>query len=215
MQKISIAIAEDNVLALKSILKKLQNFNDIQLTYIANNGEELIENYQNQAVDIILMDIEMPVLDGIKATSQLKSKYQDVKILMLTTFDDDEKIFNAILAGAMGYLLKDEEASLIHKSILDVYNGNAAMSPVIAYKALNYIKTSIADNSKNTLENVLSRREIEILSELKNGLGYKQIADRLFISEGTVPKHIENIYRKLQVNNKVSAINVASENKWL
>ena len=212
MHKISIALAEDNVLALKSILKKLQNFNDLEITLITTNGAELIEKYPNQLIDVILMDIEMPILDGIKATIQLKSKYPDAKVLMLTTFDDDEKIFNAILAGALGYLLKDEDAQTIHKSILDVYNGNAAMSAGIALKTLNYIKNT---TSKPTIEKILTHRETDILTELKNGLGYKQIADRLFISEGTVRKHIENIYRKLQVNNKVSAVNVAIKNKWM
>lgn len=215
MQKICIGIAEDNVLALKSILKKLENFEDLEVLFIANNGVDLIEKYQQQSVDVVLMDIEMPILDGITATKNLKDIYPEAKVLMLTTFDDDEKIFNAILAGASGYLLKDEDEFTIHKSIVDVYCGNAAMSAGIALKTLNYIKKSSLASSSPTVENILSQREMDILKELKNGLGYKQIADRLFISEGTVRKHIENIYRKLQVNNKVSAVNMAIENKWL
>jgi DNA-binding NarL/FixJ family response regulator len=214
MQKISIGIAEDNVLALKSILKKLENFEDFDIALIANNGADLIQKYTLKSVDVILMDIEMPILDGIKATTNLKKLYPESRILMLTTFDDDEKIFNAILAGASGYLLKDEDARVIHKSILDVHKGEAAMSAGIALKVLNYIKKSSLAASTTAVEKVLSQREMEILKELKNGLGYKQIADRLFISEGTVRKHIENIYRKLQVNNKVSAVNIAIDNKW-
>ena len=215
MQKICIGIAEDNVLALKSILKKLENFEDVEVLFIANNGVDLIEKYQQQSADVVLMDIEMPILDGITATKNLKDIYPEAKVLMLTTFDDDEKIFNAILAGASGYLLKDEDEFTIHKSILDVYCGNAAMSAGIALKTLNYIKKSSLTSSSPAVENMLSQREMDILKELKNGLGYKQIADRLFISEGTVRKHIENIYRKLQVNNKVSAVNMAVDNKWL
>lgn len=214
MQKISVAIAEDNVMALKSILKKLSDYININVSLIATNGENLIEDFDKQAIDVVLMDIEMPFLDGIAATQKIKEKYIDVKVVMLTTFDDDEKIFNAILAGASGYLLKDESAEIIYKSIVDVYEGKAAMSATIALKTLNYVK-STAQPSKAKVENILSQREIEILSEIKNGLVYKQIAEKLFISEGTVRKHIENIYRKLQVNNKMNAVNKAIDNKWI
>lgn len=214
-RNISIAIAEDNPLALKSILKKLSGFENLLVSHKAANGSVLLDEFSNMQAHMVLMDIEMPVMDGISTTKQLKERYPDVKVIMLTTFDDDDKIFNAILAGASGYLLKDESATNIYKAILDVSNGGAAMSAGIALKTLNYIKSSNEKSSVKTENSILSQRETEILTELKNGLGYKQIADRLFISEGTVRKHIENIYRKLQVNNKVSAVNVAANNKWL
>jgi DNA-binding NarL/FixJ family response regulator len=214
MSSITIAIAEDNELALKSILKKLSFFNDLSVMFAAGNGTDLLNKFISQQPDIVLMDIEMPVMDGIIATRQLKEQYPQVKVLMLTTFDDDDKIFNAILAGASGYLIKDESAEAIYKAINDIYNGGAAMSSGIALKTLNHIK-STAPALPPDSQSVLSQREMEILTELKNGLGYKQIASRLFISEGTVRKHIEHIYRKLQVNNKVSAVNIAVNNKWL
>lgn len=214
MSSITIAIAEDNELALKSILKKLSFFNDLSVMFAAGNGTDLLNKFISQQPDIVLMDIEMPIMDGIIATRQLKEQYPQVKVLMLTTFDDDDKIFNAILAGASGYLLKDESAEAIYKAINDIYNGGAAMSSGIALKTLNHIK-STAPALPPDSQSVLSQREMEILTELKNGLGYKQIASRLFISEGTVRKHIEHIYRKLQVNNKVSAVNIAINNKWL
>ncbi len=211
---ISIAIAEDNPLALKSILKKLSGFENLSVLIKAGNGSVLLDEFRNEQVNIVLMDIEMPVMDGIRAAKQLKERYPDVKVIMLTTFDDDDKIFNAILGGASGYLLKDEKADNIYRAIVDVNNGGAAMSAGIALKTLNYIKRN-TEKPKTETENSLSQRETEILIELKNGLGYKQIADRLSISEGTVRKHIENIYRKLHVNNKVSAVNIATENKWV
>lgn len=210
----NIAIAEDNALALKSILKKLSGFRDLSVIIKAGNGLLLFDDLKQEHADIVLMDIEMPVMDGIVATQKLKELYPEIKVLMLTTFDDDEKIFNAILAGASGYLLKDESPENIYKAITDIQNGGAAMSPGIALKTLNYIKKNEAPSQVKS-NNLLSPRETEILTELKNGLGYKQIADRLSISEGTVRKHIENIYRKLQVNNKVSAVNIAMGNKWL
>lgn len=174
----------------------------------------LLDELKQEHADIVLMDIEMPIMDGIVATQKLKELYPEIKVLILTTFDDDEKIFNAILAGASGYLLKDETPENIFKAIFDVKNGGAAMSAGIALKTLNYIKKNKAPFPTEN-NSILSRRETEILIELKSGLGYKQIADRFSISEGTVRKHIENTYRKLQVNNKVSAVNIATENKWL
>jgi DNA-binding NarL/FixJ family response regulator len=212
---ISIAIADDSPLALKSILQRLAGFEDLSVSMKAGNGSILLDQFRKEQTDIVLMDIEMPVTDGITATKQLKELYPDTRVLMLTTFDDDDKIFNAILMGASGYLLKDESAENIHKGILDVYNGGAAMSAGIALKTLNYIKKNTEKPSPENKTNILSQRETEILVELKNGYGYKQIADKLYISEGTVRKHIENIYRKLQVNNKISAVNVATENNWL
>ncbi len=214
-KNIAIAIAEDNPLALRSILKKLEGHENMSVLLKAGNGSTLLNEFRKEQSDIVLMDIEMPVTDGIAATKQLKDLYPDVKVLMLTTFDDDDKIFNAILAGASGYLLKDESAENIHKAIMDVSRGGAAMSAGIALKTLNYIKKNHETPNPEIETNMLSQRETEILIELKSGLGYKQIADRLFISEGTVRKHIENIYRKLHVDNKVSAVNVATKNKWL
>jgi len=214
---ISIAIAEDQPLAMQSILKKLSNNPTIKIAFTAINGLDLLEKLQEQTVEVILMDIEMPLIDGITTTHNVKEKYPNIKVLILTTFDDDDKIFNAILAGASGYLLKDERPETISRSIFDIHHGGAAMSPGIALKALNHIK----QNSQNTTEQIsistttLSAREMEILIALKDGLAYKQIANGLFISEGTVRKHIEHIYRKLQVNNKVSAVNIARANKWL
>lgn len=215
MNTISISIVEDRPLALKSTLKKLSNDSRFSIVFTAINGLDFLEKFEKKQSDVVLMDIEMPVMEGITATQKLKEKYPDTKVLILTTFDDDDKIFNAILAGASGYLLKDENSEMIKKSISDVYDGGAAMSAGIALKTLNHIKSITLKATTSEKESVLSERETEILTALKDGLAYKQVADRLFISEGTVRKHIENIYRKLQVNNKVSAINIASENKWV
>lgn len=217
MGNISISIAEDQPLALKSILKKLDGTAGLDIVFTAGNGLDFLEKFQKQQTDMVLMDIEMPVMDGIAATHGLKEKYPGTKVLMLTTFDDDDKIFNAILAGASGYLLKDESSDIIIKSISDIYKGGAAMSPGIALKALNHIKNTPLPTVEPVIEktSILTTRETEILTALKDGLAYKQIADGLFISEGTVRKHIEHIYRKLQVNNKVSAVNMARGNKWL
>ncbi|MBX2887883.1 MAG: response regulator transcription factor [Ferruginibacter sp.] len=215
MQILHLAIAEDNALALKSITKKLSSFSDITIDFISYNGKEIINQLKKKSVDVVLMDIEMPVMDGISATKEINELFPQVKVIMLTTFDDDDKIFNAILAGASGYLLKDEPAESIYMHLRNIHEGGAAMSAGIALKAIQYIRSDMKKETEGAEESILSSRETEVLIEIKNGLTYKEIGQKLNISEGTVRKHIEHIYQKLQVNNKVSALNIAKEKKWL
>ncbi len=125
---------------------------------------------------------------------------------MATVFDDETHIFDAILAGADGYLLKDESPEVLHRSLREVMEGGAPMSPAIARKALNLLRRTPATVPRITGDALLSDREIDILDQLSRGLRYRQVAENLDISEGTVRKHIENVYRKLQVHNKVSAV---------
>lgn len=214
MKKITIAIAEDNPLSKKVITDKLKKHEGLDISIIASNGEDLAQQCFASPADVILMDIEMPVMDGIAATKKIKDALPDCKIIMLTTFDDDDKIFNAILNGASGYLLKDESGENIYSAIKNVFNGGAAMSPGIALKALKYIRSRETITVVNP-DNKLSGREMEIVTELKDGLTYREIAEKLYLSEGTIRKHVENIYRKLQVNNKINAVNVAVKNKWI
>lgn len=214
---IKIGIAEDHQYALNALLTRLKGFEDIEVCLLAKDGKDLLEQLPFCPVDLVLMDIEMPRMDGITATREARQLLPELKVLMLTTFDDDEKIFNAILAGASGYLLKEETGSELYQAIVNTAQGGAAMSASIALKTLQYIRKTAppAALSQNSTYPLLTPRETEILESLKNGWGYKQIAAHFFISEGTVRKHIQNIYRKLSVNNKVSAINAASEKKWL
>ena len=215
MNVYTVAIVDDNFLARKSILERLKDFEEFKIQISAVNGQDAIAQCKETPVDIILMDIEMPVMDGITATQQLKSLTPTSKIIMLTTFDEDDKIFQAILNGASGYLLKDEGKEYIYKAMIDVLNGGAAMSPSIAMKTLEYVRRHNSNPISSVSECILSSREIEILVELKNGLLYKEISSKLFISEGTVRKHIENIYRKLQVNNRTHAVNEAIRNRYI
>lgn len=215
---ITIAIAEDNIRTRAAIVQKLAQDPGLQVCIEAGNGAELLEKLESQVVNLVLMDIEMPELNGIDTTSVIAERYPGCKVVMLTTFDDDEKIFQSILAGACGYLLKDETGSELISLIHQTISGGAAMSASIALKALNYIRMAEGSKTKRSDQQPaghLTPREIELLELLKDGLGYKQIGASLQISEGTVRKHLENIYRKLQVNNKVSAINAATRNKWI
>lgn len=204
---IKIAVAEDNYRALQLIENKIKRFPDLELILTAENGQVLIEKMQqlDELIDLVLMDIQMPCMDGIQATQQLKSLYPTTKIVALTTFSDDEKLVNMILSGASGYLLKDISSEDLHKSILDVIQGGSSMSPSVAYKLLEYVKTAPKPKNSAAIE-LLTAREKEILEHIKMGLQNKEIAEKLFISPQTVRKHLENIYDKLQVNNRVEAI---------
>ncbi|MBU1097059.1 MAG: response regulator transcription factor [Bacteroidetes bacterium] len=209
---IELILAEDNNNLAMSIKEKLELFdNKLKFKGRAVNGEDLLKLLEeDHNVDVILMDIEMPKIDGIEAASLVTAKFPCIKILMLTVFDDEDKIFRAIQAGAMGYLLKDVKPAELMNSIQMIVEGGAPMSPAIAAKTLGLLKNPGRINRAETKEEFeLSEREIEVLVQLSQGLDYKEIAENLFISPSTVRKHIENIYRKLQVNNKMKAVKKA------
>ena len=211
-----LVIVDDNVFLQKAVAEKLSFFDDLVLKFTANNGNDLLSKLEkNKNIDLILMDIEMPECNGIEATKLVKSKYPQLKIIMLTVFDNDENIFNAIKAGADGYLLKEVNPKELHQGIIETLNGGAAMNPSIALKTLKLLRNPV-DFERNDQEDVkLTNREIEVLEQLSKGLSYNVIADNLFLSPGTVRKHIENIYTKLQVHNKLEAIQKAKDNNLI
>lgn len=212
---IKIAIAEDNNFLAKAVQEKISFFKELQYKFRGVNGAELIGKLeQNHTIDVILMDIQMPEMDGITATEIVKKKYPQIKVIMLTVFDEDEKIFKAIQAGADGYLLKEIDAESLYKSILEVLDGGAPMTPSIALKALKLLRSPQDFDEMEEVELIkLTAREIEILEQISKGLVYGKIAENLFISVGTVRKHIENIYRKLQVHNKIEAVQKAKKHR--
>ena len=215
---IKIAIAEDNGFLAQAAEEKISFFDDLKFKFRGVNGNDFIGKLtQDHNVDVILMDIQMPEMDGIKTAEYVKSKYPHIKILMLTVFDDDENIFKSIQAGADGYLLKETNPTDLHKAILDVLEGGAAMTPSVALKALNILRyPERLTTDKVQLEDVkLSKREIDVLEQLVKGLNYQQIAENLIISPSTVRKHIENIYKKLQVHNKMEAVQKAMKHNLL
>ncbi len=215
MNKIRVAIAEDNQLALQALLERLKPYEEIKIKHISSNGSDLLDKLEeDNNIEIILMDIQMPVMNGIEATCEVIKRWPHIKILMITMFDDDESLFNAIMAGATGYLLKEDSGEMLYKAITDTTLGGAAMSPGIALRALKMVKTPF-QGIKTTEDFGLTPRELELLNQLKSGLTYERIASNLNISYFTVRKHIENIYKKLQVRNKLEAVQKASDNKLL
>lgn len=215
--KTRISIVDDNTFLILAIKEKLSFFPDLDFRFSALNGQEIVDKLEeNHAVDLILMDIEMPVMNGIQATAEIKNRYPHIKIVMLTVFDNDENIFNAIKAGADGYLLKETKPDELHQGIVDTMNGGAAMNPSIAIKTLRLLRNPMVNIDSNDKEKIrLTDRETEVLEQLAKGLSYSIIADNLIISPGTVRKHIENIYKKLQVHNKIEAIIKARNNKLI
>lgn len=212
---IKVAIVEDISRLAEMLSEKLQLSGSIQVEWIARNGKDAIAQLgKNSAVDVLLMDIKMPILNGIEATREICRKWPQVKVVMSTVFDDEENIFASILAGACGYLLKDESPESLHQYMEEVMQGGAPMSPGIASKTLQLLRSGKPSRTI-TQDYGISAREREILEHLSGGCTYEQIAEKLFISFGTVRKHIENIYRKLQVNNKMEAVQKAGENNLL
>ncbi|WP_367388099.1 response regulator [Lewinella sp. LCG006] len=207
---IHVHLAED-IPRLATLLKsKLAQDETFYVTGHALDGEQLLTQLASlpSLPHVVLMDIKMPRLDGIATTSRLKARHPQVKIIMTTVFDDDDHIFKAILAGADGYLLKDAEPEQLHRSIREALTGGAPMSPSVARRALLLLRqapTPLTPTTTTTTTD-LSLREQEILEHLSLGLRYREIAANLHLSEGTIRKHIENIYRKLQVHNKIAAI---------
>lgn len=218
MQKIiKTVIVDDNTFLIKAIQEKLSFFDDIQIKFTALDGSDLLTKISNNHnIDVILMDIDMPVLNGIEATEIIKNKYPQIKVIMLTVFDNDENIFNAIKAGADGYLLKEVEPKTLYEGIIDTLNGGAAMNPSIALKTLKLLRNPIdLDNKKEEEIIKLTTREVDVLEQLSKGLNYINIAKNLFLSPATVRKHIENIYTKLQVHNKLEAVQKAKKNNLI
>lgn len=218
---IRIAIVDDKQPNRVSLSERLSAVHAYELVFMAVNGDDFLDKMKTSQPSarpqIVLMDIDMPVMDGIETVKRSSQLYPDVKFLMVTIFDDDEKIFEAIKAGASGYLLKDETGLAISEAIKEVLEfGGAPMSPRIARKAMNLLmnasipaeKTAEADNYE------LSSREMDILKLMVDGCDYKQVADKLFISPHTVRKHIANIYDKLHVCSKVDAVKIAIKKGW-
>ena len=214
---VTIAIIDDNPELLKQLSENLSVFEEVKILFTATNGAEALKALEQceKLPQLVLMDIEMPVMDGIEATAIIANE-TDIKVLILTVFDADEKIFEAIKAGAAGYLLKDSKPHRIVSAIEDIMEGGAPMSPQIASRTLQLLRDSANKNELHPkpADYKLSERETELLQLLVEGNTYQQIADSIFISHGTVRKHVQNIYGKLHIHSKIEAVNKANKYRW-
>ncbi len=219
-----IAVVDDKQYLRNSLKEKLASIeHDVSIIMEASDGESFLKMMKTASPkpDVVLMDIEMNELNGIETIQRAAPLYPMVKFIMLTVFDDDERIFNAIKAGAHGYLLKEESAQNIIDAIYQVYQDEGApMSPGIAriaWKWLMALQTQPAAEKMAVKNNIepLSEREKEVLKCSMEGKEYAQIAEHLFLSKHTVRQHMKNIYSKLHVSNKIEALQISLKNKWI
>ena len=211
MNNIRVAIFEDNRNLREGLFNLIESTDGFICAGAFANCQRVVENIEETFPDVILMDIEMPVVSGIEAVGKIRERFPDLKILMETIFEEDEKIFQSICNGAQGYILKNTPPKEILNAIREIYEGGAPMSPIIASKVLRMFKKNLS-KEKDSSHN-LSVREKEILKFLVEGMSYKLIAARCFISIETVNGHIKNIYKKLQVHSKSEAVVKAIKGK--
>lgn len=214
---IKVGIVDDRANNRNILADKLHRNQSFSIVLQASNGEDFLQQMRIIAEDsmphIVLMDLEMPVMDGVTTIATASSLYPEVKFVVLTIFDDDDKIFKAIKAGACGYLLKEESSAIITDMLMSLWEGGAGpISPSIAYKILQMVQApDAAKPERKVVEDLfnLTERENEILVLLSQGLDYKEIGSKLTISPNTVKKHTINIYQKLHVNSKAQALRIA------
>ncbi len=220
---IQIALVEDNPINRNSFIQKIKQFPDIDLCLVSESGHEFLEAIKGWPLhhlpSVVFMDIEMPGLNGIETIALAKPIHDSMHFIVLTIFEDEENIFEAIQAGASGYLLKHESHHTLYNAIHEVLEyGGAPMSPAIARKTLKLLgqqKNQETKSPTGLIDSLLSEREREVLMHMVNGYDAKRIAELTNISTLTVRKHISNIYIKLHVNSKAQVISMAHKNHWL
>lgn len=216
LDKIKIAITDDEKLIRESLKIILGSDPNIDVIGLCENGEEAFLLCKDKEIDVMLMDIRMPVCDGVKATKLIKETCNNTKILILTTFNDDEYIFDAMNFGASGYILKDTSHDIILDSIKGVHIGNVIMNPKVAEKMLqNRIESPDNQLLKVKEEFKLTPRELGIVIAISEGLTNKEIGDKLFLTEGTVKNHITEILSKLQLRDRTQIAIFAFKNNLM
>ncbi|SET79115.1 two component transcriptional regulator, LuxR family [Natronincola peptidivorans] len=202
---IKMIIADDQSIITAGLRMIFEKEEDIEICATASNGQEAVELTQWYKPAVVLMDIKMPILDGIEATKQIKSQIPDTKVLLLTTFQDDELIHNALSHGACGYLLKDAEPKKILEAVRIVASGGALLDPQVTYSVIqqfNQLK-KVGQESKDIDKiKLLTDRELEIVKELGQGKNNKEIGEYLHLGEGTVKNHITKILEKLELRDR-------------
>ncbi|MBK6325772.1 MAG: response regulator transcription factor [Chloroflexi bacterium] len=215
--RIRVLLVDDQALFREGLHTLLSVWPDLEVVGEAGNGQEALDAAARLKPDVVLMDLRMPVLDGVAATRRLLEKMPQVKIIVLTTFDDDDHVFDGLRAGAVGYLLKDVPSEKLVEAIRAAAAGQSFLQPSVAAKVvaeftrLTAVAQETAVSPQNTLIEPLSEREQEILALVATGASNKEIASELFIAEGTVKNHVTNILGKLGVRDRTQAALKARE----
>jgi len=216
--EIRVLLADDQQLMREGLRVLLDLTPDIRVVGEAGNGAEAVERVQALQPDVVLMDVRMPGLDGVAATRRLHKACPDVKVIILTTFDDDEYVFEGLRAGAVGYLLKDVPSEQLAEAIRAAARGEAFIQPSVARKVVaEFARLTEREHRRREqpLVEPLSARELEVLALVAEGLSNREIGERLFITPGTVKNHVSNVLAKLGVRDRTQAILRAQEMEML
>jgi DNA-binding NarL/FixJ family response regulator len=211
---ICVLLVDDQALFREGLETLLSVHQDIQVVGQASNGQDAVEVAAKVQPDVVLMDVRMPVLDGVRATHLLKQRVPRCRVIVLTTFDDDEYVFDALRAGAVGYLLKDVASTRLVEAIRATARGESILGPSVAAKVIaEFTRVSRMVPSAHTEQLIepLSERELEILALIARGAHNREIANQLFIAEGTVKNHVTHILGKLGVRDRTQAALKARE----
>jgi len=201
---VKILICDDQVVVCEGLRAILSTTSEIEVLAVAYDGEQVIELAEKFQPDVILMDLKMPVLNGVQATRAIRTRFPNIHVLVLSTYDFDEWIFDAIRAGANGYLLKDTKRENLIAAILGTAEGKSYIDPTVAVKLLNKVShTSVQPDLEIT--KLLSDRELDVFRLMGHGLTNSEIAAKLFLSEGTVRNYVSSIMTKLQVSDRTQA----------
>lgn len=206
---INIILVDDQLIIREGIKMLLSLDDDIKIIGEGENGQDAINLTKNLNPDVILIDIRMPIMDGVEAIKKIKEFNSEVKILVLTTFNDNDYIFNSLANGANGYLLKDSNSDELISAIKTVYKGNLLIQSDVAMKMSELLKSNPATQEKTIDLSVLTPRELEVTKLVAKGYNNKKISTELFLSEGTVKNYVSRILDKLQLENRTDlAINI-------
>jgi two-component system, NarL family, nitrate/nitrite response regulator NarL len=211
MKKIRLEVVDDHALFRRGLVSLLSDMQEFKVAAEAGNGAEALEALDGAQPDIVLMDVNMPVMNGVEALTAIRKKAPGQKVVMLTISQNDADLLGAILAGANGYILKNAEPDVLRSTLLQVMDGLSVLSPEITGKVLEALRHT----SQNQGQMLLSSREVEVLGLMAKGQTTRQIAEALVISENTVKTHIRHILEKLEVNNRAKAVSKAVEMRYI
>ncbi len=225
MNDIRVLIADDQTLMRQGLQTLLELQAGISVVGQAANGTEALSQVARLKPDVVLMDVRMPGLDGVEATRQIRAQFPEMQVIILTTFDDDEYVFEGLRAGAMGYLLKDVSDDVLADAIRRVARGEALIEPSVARKVLAEFarlgkgtsqsgEQTPAKHVRDALD-ALSERELDVLRLVARGLSNREIAERLVITEGTAKNHVSNLLSKMGVRDRTQAVLKAKEWGWV
>ncbi|MHC1685340.1 MAG: response regulator [Clostridiaceae bacterium] len=213
MDKIKIILIDDEKLIRQGLKVILGTYPDIEVVGQGENGEEALNICSEKEVDVVLMDIRMPLCDGVLGTKLIKEKFPDKKILILTTFKDDEYIHDALTYGASGYLLKDSDYDVIYEGIKAASKGSIVVHPDIAVNIVSNYKSEDKEDIKELMKQYsLTEKEISIITEIANGFTNKEIGEKLFLTEGTIKNNISVILSKLALRDRTQIVIFAFKN---